>query len=217
MNKLIDTPIDQKNIGLAKLLYELREDLDIYCMISINADRIKQRGIGKIFFGRVQQLAVRSITLNICKVFEEEKGYELNSISGVLRHLLTEAPSTLDEVKIRAFIQKYNGPSDFRSSISTLQSTIDGFRAKFKVELDRFKEFRDKKAAHSEYDISIETLPSYDVMENLFCFGADFYDLVSAAFVGVAPYDFETWRRAKISLKRLLEELGLESIKTNME
>jgi hypothetical protein len=217
MHKLIDTPIDQKNIGLAKLLYELRQDLDIYCLISVNANRINQRGIGKSFFGRLQQLALRSITLNICKIFEEEKGYELNSIGGVLRHLLTEAATILDDTKMRDFIRKYNGPSHFGSPISALQSAIDGFREKIKVELDRFKAFRDKKAAHGEYNIVIETLPSYDVMENLFFFGADFYNLVSAAFVGVAPYDLKTERRVKVGLKRLLEELGLEDIKTNME
>ena len=93
MNKLINTPIDQKNIGLAKLLYELRQDLDIYCLISVNAEKINERGIGKSFFGRLQQLALGSITLNICKIFEEEKGYELNSIRGVFGHLITEAPT----------------------------------------------------------------------------------------------------------------------------
>jgi hypothetical protein len=217
MHKLLDTPIDQKNIGLAKLLYELRQDLDIYCLISVNAFRINQRGIGKSFFGHLQRLAVRSITFNICKIFEKEKEYELNSIEGVLRQLLTESPTTLDDAKMRDFIRKYNGPSDFNSPISALQSAIDGFREKFKAELNRFKAFRNKRAAHSQYGIAIETLPSYDVMENLFCFGADFYDLVSSAFVGVSPCDLKTERRVKVGLERLLQELGLEAIKTNME
>jgi hypothetical protein len=217
MNKLIDTPIDQKNIGLAKLLYELRQDLDIYCLISVNADKINERGIGKSFFGRLQQLAFRSITLNICKIFEEEKKYELNSIQGVVRHLITEAPTALDDTKLRDFIRKYQGPSDFGNPISALQSTIHGFRNKLKVELDRFKAFRDKKAAHSEYGIAIDTLPSYDVMESLFSFGADFYNLISAAFVGVGPCDLRTERKVKVGLKRLLQELGLEAIKIDME
>jgi len=217
MHKLIDTPIDQKNVGLAKLLYGLRQDLDIYCLISVNTDKIKERGIGKSFFWHLRQLALWSITLNICKIFEEEKGYELNSIRGVFRHLITETPTTLDDAKLRDFIRKYHGPSDFGSPISALQSTIDGFRDKLKVELDRFKAFRDKKAAHSEYGISIQTLPSYDVMESLFSFGADFYDLISAAFVGVGPFDLRTKRKVKVGLKRLLQELGLEAIKTDME
>jgi len=217
MHKLIDTPMDQKNIGLAKILYGLRQDLDIYCLISANVKKIKERGIGKSFFGHLQLLAFRSITLNICKIFEEEKGYELNSIPGVCHHLITETPTILNDAKLRDFIQKYHGPSDFGSPISELQLTIDGFRDKFKVELDRFKEFRDKYIAHSEYGIAIETLPSYDVMENLFFFGADFYDLISAAFVAVGPCDLRTERKVKIGLKRLLQEHGLEAIKTNME
>ncbi|MFX0202504.1 MAG: hypothetical protein ACFFCW_40880, partial [Candidatus Hodarchaeota archaeon] len=73
---------------------------------------------------------------------------------------------------------------------SALQLTIDGFRDKFKVELDRFKVFRNKYVAHSEYDINIATLPSYEVMESLFSFGADFYGLISA-FVGVCLHDSE--------------------------
>ena len=221
MNKLINTPIDQKNIGLAKLLFELRQDLDIYCLISVNAEKINERGIGKKFFGRIQQLAHISITLNICKIFEKEKEkkkkHELNSIQGVLHHLIAEAPTELDDAKLRDFIQKYQGPSDQGNLISALQSTTHGFRDKCKVELGRFKEFRNKKAAHSEYNIPIDKLPSYDVMENLFFFGADFYNLISAGFVGVTPYDLRTGRRVKISLKRLLQELGLEAIKTEME
>lgn len=217
MNKLIDTPIDQKNIGLAKLLYELRQDLDIYCLISANADKINERGIGKSFFGHLQQLAFRSITLNICKIFEEEKGYELNSVQGVFRNLTTETPAPLDDSKLKIFILKYQGPSDFGNPISALQLTIEGFRDKLKGEIDRFKAFRDKKVAHSEYDIAIETLPSYDVMESLFSFGADFYELISAAFVGVSPFDFRTERKVKVGLKRLLQELGLEAIKTDMK
>ena len=142
--------MDQKNIGLAKILYGLRQDLDIYCLISVNVKKIKERGIGKSFFGHLQRLAFRSITLNICKIFEEEKGYELNSIPGVFHHLITETPNILNDAKLRDFIQKYHGPSDFGSPISALQSTIDGFRDKLKVELDRFKAFRDKKKGRGQ-------------------------------------------------------------------
>ena len=135
----------------------------------------------------------------------------------MFHHLIVEAPRVLDDAKLRNFIRKYQGPSDQGNLISALQSTIHGFRDKFKIELDRFKKFRNKKAAHSEYNIAIDKLPSYDVMETLFFFGADFYNLISAGFVGVTPYDLRTGRRVKVSLKRLLQELGLEAIKTDME
>jgi len=219
MPGLIDTPIDEKNIGLGRLLYELRQDLDIYCLISVNAKEINKRKIANTFFWHVQRLALSSIALNICKIFEGQKrGYELNSIRGILQHLVTLPSIAFDDVQLRNFIWRYHGPSDFESPISALQSTIDGFRDEHKVELDRFKTFRDKRAAHSEYGFASGTLPSCGVMEELFDFGADFYGLISAAFVrDVVPYDFKTGRKAKVSLKRLLQELGLEAIKTEME
>ncbi len=218
MNKLTDTPINQKITGLEKLLYELRQDLDIYCLISVNAGKINERGIGKFFFGHVQRLSHKSITLNIYKIFEKKKNFELNSIPGVLRHLITEAPTALDDAKLRDFIRKYQGPSDVGSPISALQLTIDGFWNKFKIDLDRFNTFRNKKVAHSEYGIiPIDMLPSYNVMESLFSFGSDFYSLISAAFIGVGPCDLWTGRRVKVGLRRLLQKLGLKVIKTDME
>ncbi len=216
MQTFIGTPIDEKNIGLAKLLYGLRQDLDIYCLISVNADAINQRGVGT-FFGHLQQLAIVSITLSICKIYEEERGYELNSIRGVFRHLRKEEPTALDATKLKGFIEKYDGPLNVESPISALQLTIDGLRDRYRCELDRFKTFRDKQAAHSEYAINIDTLPSYDAMEKLFFFGADFYDLVSAAFVGVGPCDLRTQRPVKMGLGRLLQELGLEDVKTDIQ
>src|SRR5437867_106134 len=213
---LISTPIDHKNIGLAKLLYGLRQDLDIYCLISVNAGSINQR-IGKSFWGHLQQLTIRSITLSICKIYEEEKGYELNSIGGVFRYLCIGTPTVLNESKLKGFIQKYCGPSEVESPISALQLAIDGFRDRYRVELDRFKTTRDKKTAHSEYGIDIDSLPSYDVMEKLFFFGADFYDLVSAAFVGVGPCDLRAERPVKIGLTKIFRDLGFEDIKSDMQ
>ncbi len=217
MSKLIGTPIDQKNIGLSKLLYELRQNLDIYCLIFVNANSIKQRGVGRNFFGYIQKLAMDSIILNICKIYEkEEKKYPLNSIDGVFNHLIMESPRALDDSNIKGFIQKYGGPSDVDSQMDALQLTIERFRDAYKDELTRFKTFRHKMVAHSESDFNKDKLPSVDVMEKLFLFGADFYELVSDSFIGVGPFDFMTWRRVKYSLTRLLQELGFQDIKTDM-
>jgi len=217
MNGLMGKPIDQKNIGLAKLLYELRQDLDIYCLISVNADEINKIGVGKSFFGRLKQLVLMSISLNICKIFEKEKGYELNSIRGVIRYLATDTLEISNDNRLIKFIQKYEGPSSFTDSTSALQLTIDGFEKKYNSEFEQFKSFRDKKAAHSEYDVCFDRLPSYECMESLFSFGAEFYNLISAAFIGIGPCDLMTGRKVKIGLKKLLEKLGLGTVKTNME
>ena len=231
MQTLRNTPTDRKNIGLSKLVYALRQELDIYCLIGVNIDSLvnqNQKGIGKKFFSFLRNLAISSITLSICKIYEEErknkKGYtkyELNSICGVINHLCKESPTPLNDSKFKGFIQKYNGLSVYGSATDALKLTFDNFRHKYKDELDRFKTFRDKYAAHSEYGFPGGTLPSYDVMEKLFSFGADFYELVSETFVSdpsvqIIPFDLKAGRPVKSSLKRLLQKLGFQDIKTDM-
>lgn len=225
MQSLINTPTDRKNIGLSKLVYALRQELDIYCLIGANVDSLfnkNQSGIGKNFFSRLLNLAISSITLSICKIYEEEeknkKGYtkyELNSICGVINHLCKKSPTPLNASKFNDFIQKYNGPSAGGSPMDALTLTFDNFRNEYKDELDRFKTFRDKYAAHSEYGFSPKDLPSFDVKEKLLLFGADFCELVYEQFVW-GGIDNLTGRDVKSSLKRLLQELGFQDIKTDM-
>lgn len=214
--ELIGTSIDKKNIGLAKLIHGLRQDMDVYCLIATNATEINECGAG-VFFGHIQMRVVESIALCICKIFEDEKKYELESISGVVRYLVAQPSTCLDESRVNEFLLSYGCASSADSPIGKLQSAIEGFRYKYKDELEGLKTFRDKKAAHSEYGASINSLPSYDVMEKLFFFGADIYGLVSAAFVGVGPDNLKTNRPVKVSLKRLLEKIGLKIVQTDMD
>jgi hypothetical protein len=217
MSTLIGTPIDHKNIGLVKLLYELRQDIDIYCLISINVDGIKQRGVGNSFFWHLRPLIIKSIALTICNIYENNNKHELYSIQGVLSHLPKEAKKTLDDGKLEAFIQKYNGSLTGENPIIAIESTFNAFRKRYRNELNRFKTFRNKKVAHSEFGFTVHLLPSYDVMEKLFYFGADFYELVSASFVGVVPHNLKERGPVKTSLKRLFQELGIKDIKTDMQ
>jgi hypothetical protein len=220
MNHMINTKIDYKNIGLLKNLWRLRQALDVYCLISANADGISRSGGGKNFFGFLRTVCVHLIALDICKIFEKERckrktvKYELNSIDGVLRSFASDKTNVLHTVPIDSFVRKYrNG----RGEHGTLSLTVDGFQAKYQMELGRFKTFRDKWAAHSEYSFTPEDLPSYDIMERLFNFGMDFYMLVSRAFIGVGPLDLNADRRVKASLKGVLKALGIEEIRTELE
>ncbi|GAX60926.1 hydrogenase maturation factor [Candidatus Scalindua japonica] len=217
MDNLISSKIDHKNIGLVKTLYQLRQDLDVYCLIAVNAGRMHQKNIGKCFFGYVQQLSIISIALGICKIFENETRNELNSISGVLRHIINTASSKLNHKKLDEFIQKYDGSSNNNDTISALSSTVTGFVKKYNKELEAFKTFRDKKVAHSEYRFETDSLPSFDVMEKLFNFGLDFYSLVSENLVRVVPCNLNAKRNVKFDLKGILEKLGLEEIKMEMK
>jgi hypothetical protein len=218
---MLNSKIDDKNISLLKNLFRLRQELDVYCLISVNAESIKKRGLGRSFFGFLQKSFIDLIVLNICKIYEYEKNYELNSIEGVLKHITSEKLSALNSSHIDDFIQKYNSPNK-DESLSTLSSTVTEFKKKYQNELERFKTYRDKGVAHSEFGFNPNDLPSYDVMESLFGFSADFYMLVSAAFVSTAsvsvvPCDLNFDRKVKVGLKRVLLELGITDIKTEME
>lgn len=165
---MLDSKIDNKNIGLLKNLHWLRQELDVYCLISVNAVSIKNSGVGKSFFGFLQKSCIDLITLNICKIYEYEKNYELNSIEGVLKYITDDKLSALDPSSVHDFICKYGNGYNEDDLLSSLSLTVVGFKKKHENELERFKAHRDKRVAHSEFGHNQNSLPSYDVMERLF-------------------------------------------------
>lgn len=218
MGSLLGTPLDEKYIGLAKLLYSLRQDIDVYCLISVNANAIKDIGEGQAFFGHVQHLAIEALSLNICKIFELEKKHELNSIEGVMNRLrqIQPKPTVLHTAKLSAFITRYGGQVT-DDVVGSLQATVDAFRTKHKDVLSEFKSHRNKVVAHSEYGIEKDSLPSYDAMNQLFDFGADFYFLIATTFLGVHPFDIKTQLHVKSSFESVLRRFGLTSVRTDMD
>ena len=82
LEELVGSSIDHKNIDLAVILFSLRHDLDIHCLIGVNASQINQNNPGRCFLGHVAMRTLESIVLAICKVYEDETRYELNSIQG---------------------------------------------------------------------------------------------------------------------------------------
>jgi hypothetical protein len=223
MNKLLNGKIDNKNIGLVKNLWQLRQALDVYCLISANADFINQKGGGKVFFGFVQSLCLRSIALEVCKIFEDEKRdergkvkYELNSIDGVLKAIESDSLSIPDSPRVCNFLEKYGSGRAQEGLLTSLTSAFAGFKRNHQKELREFQTVRNKWIAHSEYEFSWENLPSYDVMEQLFDFAWGFYSAVSET-IGVGPCNLDSSRQVRSSMKKILRDLGLEDIKTEMK
>lgn len=218
METLLGSSVDEKNIALAKILFSLRHDLDIHCLIGVNAMEINQAHPGKWFLGHVAMRVLESIVLAICKVYEDEKGYELNSIQGVLNSLSQRKPrERMDESTGRAFVKGYGGPSEETNFLAALQITVDRFKKNYSAELDRFKTARDKGIAHSEYQVTIKSVPSFDAMEKLFYFGAEFYAVISNSFVGGGSDDLKNRREIKRDFQKVLNLLGVRDIKTEME
>jgi len=171
MEEILGSSIDRKNIELAKTLFSLRHDLDVHCLIGVNASQLNQNRPGKFFFGHISMRSLESIILAICKVYEDEKRNELNSIQGVLNSLSAQTPALqADQKDVRSFISQYGGPSEAIELLTALQKTFDQFKARHATDIDRFKRARDKIVAHSEFRAMRDPLPSFDVMEKNFSF-----------------------------------------------
>lgn len=216
MDSLFGTGVDLKNIGLSKLLFDVRQDLDVHCVLEGNWTEISGLSNGGMFLSQVRRRALEAVILGICKIYEKEKHvYPLNSIDRIVSLLRKENSKRLDEAIIREFVQRHNGTIT-KDSVASLQSAIDNFKQKYSIELEQFKDARDKVIAHSEFAVLIETVPSYDVMERLFTFGVEFYEIVNRAFVGCNPDNLHTNRPVKVDLVRLLETMGITAVKEDL-
>jgi hypothetical protein len=73
LEELLGSSIDRKNIELAKTLFSLRHDLDIHCLIGVNASQINRNRVGKLFLGHLSMRVLESIVLAICKVMKARR------------------------------------------------------------------------------------------------------------------------------------------------
>ena len=220
---MINTKVDFKNIGLAKTIYRLRQDLDVYELIIANHKELHELGKGKSYFDYAWQSAVNSIAIQICKIYEIEKmnkkgkvTFELNSIDGVTKSIMDNSSNEIDKKPIYEFIIKYSNSPKELDLRSGLFSTIKEFKIINKKSIERFKTYRNKVGTHSENDFEQKNLPSYDVMEQLFNFAHDFYRTISVSLVGVCPVDMNTNRKVRVALKCILCNHGLREIKNEL-
>jgi len=215
MNR-IGEKIDFKNIGLVKILFNLRQDLDIYTLVALNADKLNRRGQGRSFWGRIQDLSICSIVLAITKIYEEEKRYELNSVPGLMRMLEVENFVPLENRRSNEFFKEYGrfAPSSDPSPNVYLRKVVNEFIASKDRDLVLLKDSRDKTITHGEFGASSHALPSFDTIEGLYRFAKDVYSVVCDDYVGVGPADLDSSRTLIVGLESILEELCGERIDT---
>jgi hypothetical protein len=236
MEDPLDSVTGRKIIDFLRMLYELRAILDVYCLICANAITIKDKDVSGQFFAFLQRCAVRLITIDICKMFEREKHdkngnvvYSLSSIDGVLLAVAGDGLSVQNVDRLQRFLRKYGDENiEVRTSqnddtIRLLEDTVRRFRSCHEADLKRFKDVRDKRFAHSEFNPNLPVhrtltfLPSCGTMEILFDFGHEFYRAIEGGLVGVGPMDLSAQRKVKISFIRLLEKVGLDEVVTEMQ
>lgn len=192
---------DQKNVGLLLNLASLRTHLDIYELISANAEQIESIGAGKSFFYFVRNSSLQGIALNICKIYEEEKGYKLNTIHGVIQAAKMFHRKTGVNLKDKDI-----------TSFESMALDYKEFMKKNAIELNMFKHYRDKFIAHAEHQAEHESLPSFEIMEKFYLFAYQFYASFTHEFVGASPINVDLMPKPKVALVHVLTKFGVSDV-----
>jgi hypothetical protein len=207
--------LDERNIELVKELYTLKHTLDVHKLIGINIDAITNHCAGKLYFQHVMALALDRYTIGICKVYEYEKRYPLNSIPGILKHIEAEQIPAKDNGPISAFVGYYTGKQSAElSDMDEVNAIYGRFVESNQEYLSAFLDFRDKRVAHSEAGWQPpDGLPSHSAMEALLMFAIDFYSMIHEAFIGGGPVRQKEDKRIYASLYGVLEKLCHSDLK----
>lgn len=205
---------DGKNIELLKLVAQLRNHIDIHRIIGLNVDALRDP-IGSALLGYLQKLALESIAMYICKIFESSPRNELNSIPGIIESLPSMPLSADQQREFAVFGERYGNHSDPLEQSSYLKGTFGIFCGIQSEPLARLKEFRDKIGAHSDSKADIPFLRSHAEYEILFGFANDFYGLVSHSIIGfgIAPIS----KMVGDDFVRLIKSVGVENIKCDFD
>jgi hypothetical protein len=206
---MLGTKTDNKNIELMKLLYQLRQHIDIERIIGLNVGALNDSRISRHFMGYLQKTAQESLSMYFCKIYEESSRNELNSIPGIINSLTPEMITDEKKEKFYTFGIKYGNNIDPIETKSYLKETFDLFTDLHSQSLERLKTFRDKIGAHSDSNAIIQSLPSHAEFETLFNFAYDFDELICRTMIGNGPAVVSG--NAGRGFIRLLTLLGVEN------
>jgi predicted DNA-binding mobile mystery protein A len=201
--------VDSKNIGLAKQLYWLRQNLSLYELVSVNAGKIRDAGASDALFGHIQSLALQAIAVTLCKIYEREDTSGLNSIDGVINALLNSGYTDVQRTAAERFARMHGMPRACENPKEFLRGLLGAFLLGHADTFGALKRFRDKFVVHSEYGFEPEALPSFDDFEALYQFAYDFYFLVSDAFLGIGPALMSM--HVSSGFRRLLTQIGVKN------
>jgi predicted DNA-binding mobile mystery protein A len=201
---------DDKNIGLAKMIFWLRQNLELYELISVNVGNLRTVGASEALFGHLQKLAMEAIAVTICKIYEEEKRNELNSIVGVINALPERNQYTQAQLRsVERFAEKQGMRKECENPREYLLQLFSEFTISHAEGFSSLRRFRDKFASHSEHNFELGTLPSFEEFEALYTFADGFYRLISEEFLDVGPALFELYVRT--GFIKLLRAIGIKN------
>jgi predicted DNA-binding mobile mystery protein A len=200
---------DDKNIELAKMIFWLRQNLELYELISVNVESLRAVGASEALFSHIHRLAMEAIAVTLCKIYEEEKRNELNSIIGVINALPERASYTQAQLhSVERFAEKHGMRKECDHPKEYLAQLLLEFTVAHEKGFSSLRQFRNKFASHSEHKFELGTLPSFEEFEALYAFADGFYRLISEEFLNVGPALFELYVRN--GFKRLLKAIGIK-------
>jgi hypothetical protein len=206
---LRDTKADAKNIYLAKLIYQFRQATDLYRLIGLNVEKLKEHGASDAFWGFTQMLAHENMSITACKIYEWEDQYERNSIPGVINSIEATTPTYEQKREIQKFVDSWASGFLWATPKEALAGTMERFRKEMEPALFQLRYYRNKVGAHSEPGIKIEELPSLGEYERLHDFARDFYEVVSKSLIVVQPALLGA--QIEVGALRVFEKLGIEN------
>jgi hypothetical protein len=209
LNTMATRSLDRTTIELVNTVVRLHGSIAVHRIIGMNIDQLTNLGIGRSFFGHSQQVALESVAVNICKLYDLERNYPLSSIPGIIKFCRTEYQSRSPSKELVIFAKKYGHSEKGDDWLEMISATFDKFVADQKIPLGRFRTFRDKFVCHSEYGYTTAGLPSHEAMEDLCGFAHEFYKLVRYDLSGVHPAALP--EEAGTSLSRLMEKIGVDA------
>ncbi len=196
---------------LAEELQFIKSSLDSYCLIGLNASRIKS---GKLALGHLQRLSLLSVALGLAKVYEreEESGYELCSVSGVLR--LAKGVPIEETAAVHAFASKY-GVKPQPTWICETDRVFAKQRPMVARHMRLVTKARNTRIAHLQQPGAVSDLPSIRAFEELLDFAVGFHAFVNRAFLQTHAHPIRTDKRVADSLCHLLKLAGVEDVVTD--
>src|ERR1022692_2079026 len=160
---------DDKNIELAKMIFWLRQNLELYELISVNVESLRAVGASEALFSHIHRLAMEAIAVTLCKIYEEEKRNELNSIIGVINALPERASYTQAQLhSVERFAEKHGMRKECDHPKEYLAQLLLEFTVAHEKGFSSLRQFRNKFASHSEHKFELGTLPSFEEFEALY-------------------------------------------------
>ena len=203
-----NTKTDNKNAALSNRILQLRNDIDLHRLIGLNLKALKKSNISNPLFGHMQSLAHGSIAVCVCKIYEDSKRNELDSIPCIIESLQELKFTAKQCKKLTEFGVRYGNSSKFTDPKSYLKGTLGLFMGMHSVVFARMKKYRDKIGAHAESKVDINFLPSHDEFESFFSFAKDFYEIISETIIDVSPAKFSG--QVGKGFFKLMQSMGID-------